>query len=526
MPIDAKLYRVLIASPRDTEKERNIIREEISRWNSMNAESLAIVFLPTGWETGAPDLKEPGQAVINRQLVDNCDLLIGTFRTLIGTKTAEFESGTVEEIERARAKGKRCIVYFYENPSVVIADKEQYERLLQYKEELKTRGLISLYRTLPDFRKKVLAHITNAIQELAKEDRERKAAENEARITEQAIGLPSQENLKLQSSNVDFTTLANSQITIKYLLESRFGIQYMEDAREKEIAKIKNVLSSPELAAHFGSYENVPAVVQIIETVSMPSLFAISSIGKYGDGNTHEWVEIVGEWIEDLSKPRSESGYAWTINIKQYPGLLAFYVLGISILRSRKISFLKNVIERQVYSYEYGGEINLISSIYPLQVFYDNTDKLIELGFTKRYTPVSDHLATFIKDNLYPNEELKKYWEWFDLFEFLICLKSFQLNGGGHYGSFTYRTDTRGFIFNSIQEAVLSKSRLGVAILELFDGIQELEKCVQDFDSKVSKIRDYGRFTLPQISGLIKLAKSTQKIIGYSEWVNHQNKYN
>lgn len=526
MPLDTKLYRVLIASPRDVEDERKIVKEEIARWNSMHAESMAIVLLPIGWETDAtPDSGVSAQEAINRQLVDNCDLLIGIFWTRIGTPTLDAESGTIEEIERAAANGKRCIVYFSDKPvSPSNVDQQQYDRLQQYKQNFK--GLRGEYKDIAEFKENVHRHITKSIQDIAKEDRQRKASENEARITEQAIGLPTQENLKLQSSNIDFTTLANSQITIKYLLESRFGIQDMEDARDEEIATIKKVLSSPELAAHFSSYENVPAVVQIIETVSMPSLFAISSIGKYGDENAYEWVEIVGEWIENLSKPRSESGYTWTINIKQYPGLLAFYVLGISILRSRKISFLKDVIERQVYSYEYAGEINLVSSIYPRQVFYDDTDKFIEPGFTKRYTPVSDHLATFIKDNLYPNEELKKYWEWFDLFEFLICLKSFQLNGGGHYGSFTYRTDTRRFIFNSIQEAVLSKSRLGVAILELFGGIQELEKCVQDFDSKVSKIWDYGRFTLPQISGLIKLAKSTQKIIGYSEWVNHQNKYN
>ncbi|AFY73005.1 hypothetical protein Syn7502_00879 [Synechococcus sp. PCC 7502] len=39
-----------------------------------------------------------------------------------------------------------------------------------------------------------------------------------------------------------------------YLLESRFGIQDMEDARDEEIVTIKKVLRSPELAAHFGGY--------------------------------------------------------------------------------------------------------------------------------------------------------------------------------------------------------------------------------------------------------------------------------
>ena len=529
MPIETKLYRVLIASPRDVEEERKIVREEIARWNTMHAESMAIVLLPIGWETDAtPDSGVSAQAAINRQLVDNCDLLIGIFWTRIGTPTLDAASGTIEEIERASANGKRCIVYFSDKPvSPSNVDQQQYDRLQQYKQNFK--GLRGEYKDIAEFKDIVHRHITKSIQDIAKEDRERKAADNEATITKQAIGLTTQSIQKPQSLGIDFTTLVNAQVTIKHLLESRFGIQDMEEARDEEIAKIKNVLSSPELAAHFGSNinaENVPAIAQTIETVSIPSLFAISSIGQYGDENASEWIEIVGEWIESLSTPRSESGYTWTINIKQYPGLLAFYVLGISILRSRKISFLKDVIERQIYSLEYGREYNLVSSIHPLRVFTDNAGKFVEPGFTQRYTPVSDHLATFIKDNLYPNEELEKYLEWFDLFEFLVCLKSFQLNGTGHYGSFVYRTDTRRFIFNSIQEAVLIKSRLGIAISKLFGGSQELEKVVQDFDSKVSKIQwDYGRFTLPQISGLIKQAKDQQKIISYREWMNNQNNY-
>ncbi|MFM6281891.1 MAG: DUF4062 domain-containing protein, partial [Dolichospermum sp.] len=100
MPIEAKLYRVLIASPGDVADERAIVREEIARWNAMHSETMKIVLLPIGWETDAtPDLRERGQAVINRQLVDNCDLLIGVFWTRIGTPTPEAESGTVEEIE-------------------------------------------------------------------------------------------------------------------------------------------------------------------------------------------------------------------------------------------------------------------------------------------------------------------------------------------------------------------------------------------------------------------------------------------
>ncbi len=113
MPVETKLYCVLIASPRDVSAERDIIREEIARWNSMHTLDMKMILQPVGWETDAtPDLHERGQAVINRQLVDTSDLVIGVFWTRLGTPTPLAESGTVEEIERVANEGKRCIVYF------------------------------------------------------------------------------------------------------------------------------------------------------------------------------------------------------------------------------------------------------------------------------------------------------------------------------------------------------------------------------------------------------------------------------
>jgi hypothetical protein len=510
MPIETKLYRVLIASPRDVEEERKIVREEIARWNSMHAESMAIVLLPVGWETDAtPDLRERGQAVINRH-VDNCDLLVGIFWTRIGTPTPEAESGTIEEIERANANGKRCIIYFSNKPVPPSnIDQQQYYRLQQYKQAI--TGLRDEYKDVSEFREKVFRHITTSILDIVKEDKERRSAENQARITEQAIGLVTQPIRSSTFSSINLKTLADAQSTVKHLLESRFGIQDMEDAREEEISKINNVLSSPDLASYFGSNinaENVSTIVQIIETASIPSLFAISSIGKYGDENLAEWRELISEWIGGLSKRKPESGYTWTIRIKIYPSLLALYVLGISTLRSKKFLYLKEVMEQIIYSSEYNNDLSLLELLNPYNVFYDNVHKYIEPGFTTRHTPVSDHLATFIKDTLYPNEELERYLEWFDLFEFLFCLKSLQMNGSRYFGTFSYRSQTSRFITKAIQESVLNKSRLGVFISNLFNGNQELEKVAEIYDNIASNASwDFGRFNPLQISKLIKSAK-------------------
>ncbi|WP_069791591.1 DUF4062 domain-containing protein (plasmid) [Cyanobacterium sp. IPPAS B-1200] len=503
MPINTKLYRVLIASPGDVIEEREIIREEINRWNSMNTKSMKITLLPIGWETDAtPDLRERGQAVINRQLVDNCDILIGIFWTRIGTPTPKAKSGTVEEIERALAEGKRCMVYFSDKPiSPSTMNKEQSERLEEYKQDLKNTGLTSQYKDTHDFKEQVFRHINNSVLEIEKEDKERRAAEQEAKTTEQALGLHSETNTNIKRENITllnqtkevditFTNLSNAQRTVRYLLTSPFGIQDMEDAKEREINKIKEVLNSPDLATLFNTKqvnsETISPICQIMETASTPSMFAVSSIAKYGDDSSIDWLEITGDWIERLSTRIIENGYYQYVSyLKTYPALLLLYSLGISALRSGNIYFLKELTNRRVYLSDTGQEVNILYNLNSRYVFYNDLGKFIKTGFETKYTPVSDHLAPLIKNKLYPHEEDQKYINWFDLFEFLISLKfvekcncSYLING-----SFVWRHETKNFIIKAIQGAVCQNSKLGKTVLGLFDDITNFKELAHRYDS-------------------------------------------
>ncbi|BAY41794.1 hypothetical protein NIES2111_61900 (plasmid) [Nostoc sp. NIES-2111] len=527
MPVDAKLYYVLIASPGDVKEEREIIREEIHRWNSIHTRNMKIILQSVGWETDAtPDLKERGQAVINRQLVDTCDMLIGAFWTRLGTPTPEAESGTVEEIERAAKEGKRCIVYFSDKEiSLSGIDYKQYERLQEYKQVLNKRGLTNNYKTLEEFRERVFRHITMAVQDIVREEIERRSAEKEAKITEQAIGLSVQSVQTFQNVDISFESLADAQVSVKKLLESKFGIQDMEDTKEKEIAKIQTVLNSPELASLFNQQpttESISAITQIIETATTPSMYALAAVGKYGNDSSSDWLEIVGDWVERLSTRKLESGYSWVSYIKTYPGLLLLYALGISALRANNINFLREVTERQIYVREYDSEFSLLSLIHPAYVFYNDTSKLIEPGFSRNYTPVSDHLNTLIKNLLYPNEEQSRYLDCFDLFEFLISLKGIQVcNDYAYFGSFTWRNDTTRFIIKSIQSAALRQGKYGIAISDLMNGEINLINTAKKYDEFAEKIRwDFGRSAPNYVSLLIQLAKEGKKVSSYRELIN------
>ena len=49
MPVEAKVYRILIASPRDVEEEEKIIREQSYKWNAANTTGMKIILMPIRW---------------------------------------------------------------------------------------------------------------------------------------------------------------------------------------------------------------------------------------------------------------------------------------------------------------------------------------------------------------------------------------------------------------------------------------------------------------------------------------------
>lgn len=181
MAFDARVFQILIASPGDVQDERRIISEVIQEWNYLNSAEKSIVLQPLRWEThAAPELNERPQGVINRQVVDHCDMAVGVFWTRLGTPTGEAESGTAEEIQRVGDAGKPVMVYF----SRALVDPEaldvtEYTRLKAFKQRTYPQGLVDAYATTAEFRKKFANHLALKVRELVAQD-----AENENRDTD------------------------------------------------------------------------------------------------------------------------------------------------------------------------------------------------------------------------------------------------------------------------------------------------------------------------------------------------------
>ena len=168
MPQQGLIFRVLVASPSDCIQERKAIPEIIYSWNAANSLRNAAILEPVLWETHAtPAMGDRPQALINKQLVRQCDLLVGVFWTRLGTDTGVAESGTVEEIEEFRKDGKPVLLYFSSVPVIPESiDHEQYQKLVAYKKTLQDQGIVFSYDSVGAFRELLQRHLASTIGDL------------------------------------------------------------------------------------------------------------------------------------------------------------------------------------------------------------------------------------------------------------------------------------------------------------------------------------------------------------------------
>jgi len=152
---DASTLEVFIASTNDLAEARRAVEEVLRDWNSRNGKSRQIMLKPIRWEEDvAPELG-PGsfQAVINKQVLDDADILIAIFGKRLGSPTENSISGTVEEIERFEAAKKPILIYFSDEQfNLSEIDTKELERLREFQKSLQKRGLYRKFIDIPKFK--------------------------------------------------------------------------------------------------------------------------------------------------------------------------------------------------------------------------------------------------------------------------------------------------------------------------------------------------------------------------------------
>lgn len=173
MPFDATVVRVLLASPGDTITDRAVARTVIGTWNAEHASRLNVVLLPVGWETDStPEWGSHPQDALNRQLVDQCDVVIGVFWARLGSATANAPSGTAEEIERVAGSGKPVLLYFCrKDVPLDQVDPEQITALRGFEASIREKVLYETYGDDAEFASKLARGLTAVVHDRFLTDR-------------------------------------------------------------------------------------------------------------------------------------------------------------------------------------------------------------------------------------------------------------------------------------------------------------------------------------------------------------------
>lgn len=157
------MYRCFIASPNDTQEERDSCEEVFLEINKTIGEKFKFRLESVRWEKDAnPSMGREPQGVINDQLFDDIDIFIGILSKIFGTPTENYGSGTEEEFYAAYKKhvdspeAIEIKMYFnnaLEKPNNVNID--DLKKINKFKDDFKELGgLYCEYDTIEGFKKK------------------------------------------------------------------------------------------------------------------------------------------------------------------------------------------------------------------------------------------------------------------------------------------------------------------------------------------------------------------------------------
>lgn len=168
MPELVRLYRVFAGAPSDVEVELGIIGRLVAEWNRDQGPAAGARIEFTNWRTHSrPAAGARPQALLNKQLVDNADIVIGVFRSRFGSPTGAAESGTEEEIRRGMRRRKPVMVYFEAQPKPRgRRERQEFARIESFKRKLGSRALYHTYTDVLGFEEAFRRHLAAVMNEL------------------------------------------------------------------------------------------------------------------------------------------------------------------------------------------------------------------------------------------------------------------------------------------------------------------------------------------------------------------------
>lgn len=162
--------KLFISRPSDVIEEIDSIRLIIEEINKTPGKTHDYTLQMLNWDVDTyTAIGEDPQDVINTQIDNEYDILIGIIWKKLGTPTLRDKSGTVEEINRCIAhEGKYPLIYFktkVENLNEINLDELQ--KINDFKKDLTSRGaLYKEYSTINEFESKIRINLMKLIDDI------------------------------------------------------------------------------------------------------------------------------------------------------------------------------------------------------------------------------------------------------------------------------------------------------------------------------------------------------------------------
>lgn len=218
MPTAITRYRVLLSAPSDAKAECLAAEEELHRINRMHCSETGIDFFPTDWHRDSrADSGDEPQKLLNKQIVEDADIILAIFKERFGTPTSSYGSGTEEEIFLGLERGKPVLVYFWKpHMDYVPQDEQQFALINELKCELQNKVIYQLFDSLDELQRQVRHDFTKLMYEL-----ERKAVSFTPGLT--ISGIDADDEIDSQSAPLIFpyaSTLLNSKALDQPVLDA------------------------------------------------------------------------------------------------------------------------------------------------------------------------------------------------------------------------------------------------------------------------------------------------------------------
>ena len=174
MAYDAKILRVIVASPGDVPAERDIVAKVLEELNKGTAADRGLRMEAVRWETDTyPGFNPEGpQGLIDGLLeIQASDVVVGIFWKRFGTPVADAESGTEHELQNAfvawRDKGQPQLMVYFNQKAYAPRSKDetdQWGKVLDFQKSFPKEGLWWPYKGTPNFEQLLRKHLTNYLR--------------------------------------------------------------------------------------------------------------------------------------------------------------------------------------------------------------------------------------------------------------------------------------------------------------------------------------------------------------------------